>query len=80
MFDCCGCAVRLICREDVLQLIQIDPVTIRQRSAVVLESGTYATDCCALHVEQMFSSSPLRTKTALIPPDPCVRVFVCSLK
>ena len=58
---------------NVLQLIQIDPATIGQRWAVVLESGTNAIDCCAVHVVQVFSSSRLRTKAALIPSDPCVR-------
>ena len=58
---------------NVLQLIQIDPATIRRRWGVVLESGTYAIDGCALHVAQMFSSSRLRTKAALILSSPCVR-------
>ena len=35
-------------------------------------AGEVQIERCALHVAQMFSSSRLRTKTALIPSDPCV--------
>ena len=57
---------------NVLQPIQIDPATIGQRWAVVLESGTYAINCCALPVGQVFGSSRLRTKAALILSEQCV--------